>query len=271
MPPIRRQPRSPEPLPPIADPPVGADTIALRATTIEILRALRIHRIIALAGYYDLLQEFNPYALLRLEDTDSNARNFSGNVIGSYSGSYLQQQFSLLTNGAGASVRFNAGAISLLQQMNAPAAYTLICRFRATSTASGSFFGFSNEPAPSWSTGYDRSLYLTEQGQVVLYNWIGSPFFLSAPGDYRDGQPHTLVARMGSGQTTAIFIDGVKVAESTTTGAANYVGHWKIGWSTVFVAGQHRSTFANGITMQGAAIVHAALTDSQITAIHSVA
>jgi hypothetical protein len=266
MPPIRRtgNTTTPPPLPSISDPAVGADSAALRVKIVEILQTLRNRQVIAMpvSTYSAILQDFSPWVYLPLEDTNTNARNSAGGIVGTYSGSYLQQQVSLLSGGIGSSVRFNSGAIALSSQITAPAAYTLICRFTATATAVGGFFSFSNTPSAANTFSYDRELYLDAQGRIGLYNSPGFVFNLLTTATFRDGLPHTLVARMGAGQTTAIFIDGVKVAESNTSGAANYSGWWKVGWAQI------AGGLANGITMQGVAIIHSALTDSQIALIH---
>ena len=212
--------------------------------------------------YYGVLSALNPWELLKLNDSFGDVHNDSGAIVGTYVGNCYLEYDSLLPSVTDRGVKFNSGAIVLNQGITAPPSYTLAVRFLADSNASGGFFGFSNMQAATSGGSYDRNLYLDAQGKINFYNHNGSAYYLTTANSYRDGQPHTLVARMGAGQTTAIFIDGVKVAETSTTGAANYSGWWKIGWSS-------EAGLASGIISQGAAIFHTALTDSQITSIHA--
>lgn len=254
----------------ISDPASGADTAALRLKIIEILQALRNDGIIAIAAaaYYDVIQGFSPYALLKLEDTNANAKSFAGATIGTYSGTYSQEQASLLSDNSGKSVQFNNGAIALSQQIAAPSAFTVICRFKASDSASGGLFGFSNAATPAPGTAYDRAFYMGSDGKINFYSYSNGFINLATSGSYRDNQPHTFVARVGAGQSTAIFIDGVKVAETTSYSLDSYTGSWKIGFAGYY-AGFPASAIATGITIQGAAIVHSALTDAQIATIHA--
>jgi hypothetical protein len=146
-------------------------------------------------------------------------------------------------------------------QLANPIAYTYICRFVASSSAGGGFFGFDDNhgfspPGPS-----DRSLYF-DSGKIKLYNYNGGPYYLTTPNTYQDAILHTLTARMGGGLPTAIFIDGVKVIETSNTGAYNYSGYYKIGYA--YEAGN-----ASGLDIIKPAIFLSALTDTQIIEIHN--
>lgn len=145
-------------------------------------------------------------------------------------------------------------------QLTNPTAYTYICRFVATSTANGGFFGFDDKhgftpPGPS-----DRALYF-DSGKIKLYNYNGGAYYLTTPNSYEDAIPHTLTARMGGGLPTAIFVDGVKVIETATTGAYNYSGYYKAGYA-------YEGGSISGCSIIKPAIFLSALTDAQIISIH---
>lgn len=230
---------------------------SLRAEVNEILAALRAVGIlrepdIAPSQYYEAILSLSPWRVITLSDETG----------GTFSGNYQLNQPSLIPNLAGASAtRFLGGAVTIPDQVRGFAAYSFVCRFLAESDGAGGFAGFSELNSPATNGFHDREIYLTNDGKIAVYNYSTGAYTVTTPNSYRDGEPHTLAVRMGAGQTTAIFIDGVKVAESSATGAFDYFGYLKIGWT--FFTGQ-----ANKLILQGCAFFQTALTDAQIASIH---
>ena len=78
------------------------------------------------------------------------------------------------------------------------------------------------------SSNYDRQIYMTNDGRVLFGVNPGTKVTLSSAAGLNNGQWHQVVATQGT-TGMALYIDGVRVAANTTTGAQSFQGYWRIG------------------------------------------
>lgn len=103
---------------------------------------------------------------------------------------------------------------------------------RTSSTRGGKIIGAGSSRTGA-STSYDRHLYLTDDGRVVLGANPGARRTVeSAPG-FNDGRWHHVVGTLGSGGM-ALHVDGARVASrADTTYGERTTGYWRVGGDTL--------------------------------------
>ena len=111
---------------------------------------------------------------------------------------------------------------------NGPNTFTAEAWFSTTSTSGGKIVGFGNSNNGG-SGGYDRHVYMTNDGHLVFGVYTGNTQTLVTPGTYNDGSWHQVVAEMSSAGMV-LYVDGKKIGSraDTTTGQP-YQGYWRIG------------------------------------------
>lgn len=158
-----------------------------------------------------------------------------------------------------------------------PSSISLEVWFRTTSATPARMLGLSGIPTMS-NGSYDRLLYIDENGRIVFGTHGSGKQYTKSPSgtSYADGNWHHVVATLSSTAGTAIYVDGLKVASSSTiTSGDNSGGIWKVGcgdlsgWSDANGNGMSSSSYFTG-QLQYAAVYHTALTAAQVTA-HYVA
>ena len=113
-----------------------------------------------------------------------------------------------------------------------PQTFTMEAWFRTTSVTGGKILGFGNRNTVA-STAYDRHLYLTNTGQVVLGVSSGGAKTVTSPGTYNNGQWHHVVGSLGA-DGLKLYVDGALVGSRTdATAAAVYMGWWRVGGDTL--------------------------------------
>ena len=126
----------------------------------------------------------------------------------------------------------------------APDTLSVEAWFRTSSTQGGRIIGFSNNPTGlSTGSGYDRLIYLTNDGRVTF----GARPRTEGPGPgaasvrrtvesragLNNNQWHHVVGTLGSGGLT-LYVDGVRVGHrADTTGGMALSGNWRVGADTL--------------------------------------
>lgn len=181
-----------------------------------------------------------PYVFYRLDEAGGTLINdASGNKIpGTYTSIAAYRQPGSLPRNFGYAVRLNGSTSGLVgggAATSNPTTYTVELWFRTTTRAGGKLFGFESTRAATSPT-YDRHLFMQPDGRLVYGGWSATPKTLTTPAPYNDGAWHHLVmtsAVRTAGQTTMLYVDGVKVAEGVTTATQSYGGWWRVGYGTL--------------------------------------
>ncbi|MFB9378409.1 LamG-like jellyroll fold domain-containing protein [Kineococcus gynurae] len=109
-----------------------------------------------------------------------------------------------------------------------PQVFSVEAWFRTTSTTGGKIVGFGTASTGA-SSGYDRHVYLTNDGRLVAGTYSGGVRTVTSAGRYNDGRWHQVVMTVGSGGLTA-YVDGIAVGRNASaTGAQPMTGFWRIG------------------------------------------
>jgi PKD repeat protein len=109
-----------------------------------------------------------------------------------------------------------------------PQSFAVEAWFSTTSTSGGKILGFGNSTTGD-SSGYDRHVYMTNDGRIVFGAYPNDVRTVTSPLPYNDGQWHHVVASLGSSGMD-LYVDGKRVGRrADTTSAQNYSGYWRIG------------------------------------------
>jgi trimeric autotransporter adhesin len=133
----------------------------------------------------------------------------------------------------------STGYISTGKQVAAPgpANFSISAWFR-TSSAGGLIVGYT--ASQTAGTGLcDRAIYMTNTGVLFfgLYNSLLASYntlFTPTGLNYADGTWHHVVATCSSTAGSTMYVDGVKMASSTSVNTgANTAGYWRIGYNSL--------------------------------------
>lgn len=119
--------------------------------------------------------------------------------------------------------------------VTSPSTFAIEGWFKTTSTGGGKLVGFGNSNANTTNASgtYDRHVYMTPSGQLKFGTHDGAQHILAAPGTYRDGSWHHVVAQQSSAGMQ-LFVDGALVDSNTVSTASVYSGYWRLGGDTTW-------------------------------------
>ena len=140
---------------------------------------------------------------------------------------------------------------------------------KTDTTRGGKIIGFGNS-ATGQSTGYDRHVYMDNDGRIWFGAYPGSSQTITSAASYNDGKWHQIVASLGS-LGMSLSVDEKRVAQrSDVTSGQDYQGFWRIGGDNLGGwPNQPASAFLAADIAQ-VAVYSAPLTQTQISA-HYVA
>lgn len=110
---------------------------------------------------------------------------------------------------------------------NNPTNFTISIWVKSIQNSPGDFLVSFNNGQCSHSGNWDRTLYLTET-QIGFYTYNGFNNYLSANGQYKDGNWHHFAVTLGS-LGRKVYVDGQLIIQDNTTSGQNYTGFWRIG------------------------------------------
>ncbi len=108
-----------------------------------------------------------------------------------------------------------------------PTIYSEEAWFKTTTTRGGKIMGFGSTQ-DGLSNGYDRHIYMQDDGKLVFGVHTGQNNVITTPGSYNDGGWHHFVATQ-SGNGMKFYVDGVLTGTNPQTKAQDYAGYWKVG------------------------------------------
>jgi PKD repeat protein len=173
----------------------------------------------------------SPEIYWRLGDTNGTAKDSGPNESnGTYQGGYTQGQNGAFDGATNKAVAFNGsdGFVASNQQFNNPKNYTLEAWFKTTSTAGGKIIGFGASNTGT-SGGYDRHVYMSNDGTVTFGVWTGFTNTITSPTALNDGQWHYVMANQSTTEGLKLYIDGALVGTNGQTDAQDYAGYWRVG------------------------------------------
>lgn len=193
----------------------------------------------------------NPSSYWRLNDRSGTAAADASRSLnaGNYFGGYLQNQTGLLPGVDNAAVKFDgrSGQVVAANAVDNPTTYSEEAWFSTTTNRGGKILGFGSA-ASGTSSGYDRHVYMQDNGQLVFGTWTGQTNVVVTPKSYNDGQRHHVVATQGP-DGMKLYVDGQLIGTNPQTGAQAYTGYWRVGGDTTWGSS---SAFFDGVIDEAA-------------------
>ncbi|SMQ58294.1 PKD domain-containing protein [Agreia sp. VKM Ac-1783] len=148
--------------------------------------------------------------------------------------------------------------ISSATQFNNPNTYALELWFKTTTTRGGKLIGFGANKTGG-SSGYDRHVYMENDGRLTFGTWTGQTNTITTPSAYNDGKWHYMSASQSSAGLK-LFVDGALSGTNPQTQAQDYNGYWRVGGDTTW--GNTAPYFAG--TIDEVAVYPRALTSDEV-------
>lgn len=115
-----------------------------------------------------------------------------------------------------------------------PTNFTISVWFKTSTTTGGRIIGFGSSNTPSVaSLNHDRVIWMTNEGRLAFGNGNFQTVTTPVGIFFNDDQWHHIVAFIGAGQGTRLFVDGQQRASSGNNTVANYAGYWRMGYDTL--------------------------------------
>jgi hypothetical protein len=159
---------------------------------------------------------------------DASGNNDTGSVA---NGGVTYSAPSPVESSTGTGVIMNGSSSQIVssQPSAAPTTYSEEMWFKTSSTEGGYLMGFGNSSS-GMSTGLDRLVYMSNNGQISFGVYDGRSVTIQSPDSYNDGMWHEVVATQGADGMN-LYVDGQLVASGDTNQAQQYltVGYWHVG------------------------------------------
>jgi signal peptidase I len=127
-----------------------------------------------------------------------------------------------------------SGQVWSSYRMNSPQWFTVQIWFATTTTRGGRLIGFGDGANGAVSTRFDRHLYMNNSGVVLFGVYNGTHRVVQSSPGFNDGRWHLASATFSPTTGMTLYLDGVQVATSTVTDAAeNTNGSWRIGYDNI--------------------------------------
>src|SRR5664280_1526657 len=197
----------------------------------------------------------------RLADsTGTQAADSSASLNpGTYNGGVTKGEPGVIAGNTAVTFNGSDGFIASDNAVTNPTTYTEEAWFNTTTTTrGGKIIGFGSSNTGT-SGGYDRHIYMQDDGKLVFGTWTGQTNTVTTPASYNDGKWHQVAASQGS-DGIKLYVDGALIGTNPQTQAQNYTGYWRVGGDNTW--GSSSAFFAG--TIDEAAVYSTVLTPQQV-------
>ena len=132
------------------------------------------------------------------------------------------------TSNTAASFDGNDDFVASTKTYNNPKNYSVEAWFKTTTTNGGKIIGLGASQTGT-SGGYDRHVYMNNDGKVTFGVWTGFTNTITSNTALNDGVWHHVVASQSTADGMKMYIDGALVGTNGQTDAQDYVGYWRVG------------------------------------------
>jgi len=155
----------------------------------------------------------------------------------------------------------SSGYMATLLPYSNPGPFSVELWFNTTTSQGGKLIGFGDSQTGG-SGSYDRHLYMTNSGQLILGIWNGGSTTVQTSSAYNDGAWHHAVGTWASG-TLSLYVDGALIGAASGS-PQNFSGFWRLGYDNIggWPSGPSSYHFAGKI--DEAAVYGYALTSTQV-------
>lgn len=181
------------------------------------------------ADYAATVKAAKPSLYWRLDSTGSTVADASGNGAGGRMTTvYRPAPGAIAGNTAIATYGNDRSLVHADARSASGAAYTVQVWFKANGIGKGGKLVGFEEAQTAFGARSDRSLYMLNDGRLAFGTMPGSAKAITSTRRYNDGAWHMATVTQSSGGTV-LYVDAVRVATGTATGAAAYSGYWRLG------------------------------------------
>jgi PKD repeat protein len=146
-----------------------------------------------------------------------------------------------------------------------PNTYTAEAWIKTTTTSGGKILGFGNANNGN-SSGYDRHVYMTNDGRLVFGIYDNGVRTLTTPQAYNDGAWHHVMTTLGSTGMT-LYVDGKKIgSRADTVQGQPYSGYWRLGGDNLNGWPDQPASFSFAGTVDDVSIYPTALSAARVAA-----
>ncbi len=218
-------------------------------------------------AYGAAIFNLEPDLYWRLDDTSGSTAKDAGifGNNGNIQGGVTLGATGGIANTTNTAATFNGsdGVVVDSNATNNPTIYSETTWFKTTTTSGGKLMGFGNASS-GLSSGYDRHIYMENNGQLTFGTYTGALNTATSSSSYNDGSWHFMAATQSS-DGMKLYVDGALVATNPQTQAQDYTGFWRIGGDVTWGP---QPWFAG--TLDDAAVFSKALTAGQISQLYAL-
>ncbi|WP_461789534.1 LamG-like jellyroll fold domain-containing protein [Pedobacter sp.] len=141
--------------------------------------------------------------------------------------------------------------MSTSNSYSSPAAFTVSCWFKTTTTEGGKLISFGDAQTGS-SSAHDRHIYMVPNGRLYFGVYPSAVRTINSTTSFNDGNWHHVVGIL-SASGMFLYVDGTLLASNANvTTAQSYTGYWRIGYDrmdnswTDWPSGARTQAYFNG-------------------------
>jgi PKD repeat protein len=167
----------------------------------------------------------------RLSESTGTVANDSGpnRMTGAYNGGFTRGVPSAVGVAGDSAITLNGsnGAVASDLTFFGPLIYSEEMWFKTTTTQGGKLIGIGTSKF-GLSSGYDRHVYMLNDGKLRFGVWTGEANVIDSAKSYNDGAWHYLVAQQGPAGMK-MYVDNQLIGTNPQTWAVDHTGYWRVG------------------------------------------
>ena len=180
------------------------------------------------ADYPTTVKAANPAQYWRLNETTSAVADSSGNGNTGTMTTVYRSAPGAITGDTSVSTYGNDKSLVYSSTLATPAdAFSVQVWFKTGTGKGGKLAGLEKSQL-GLGTSADRSLYMLNDGRLAFATLADTAMSVVSSKKYNDGAWHMATATQSS-TGTALYVDAIRVATTTATGAGTAPGYWRLG------------------------------------------
>ncbi|MGV8909960.1 MAG: LamG domain-containing protein, partial [Propionicimonas sp.] len=217
------------------------------------------------ADYPTTVKAANPALYWRLNETTSAVGDSSGNGNTGTMTTVYRSAPGAITGDTSVSTYGNDKSLVYSSAQLTPAdAFTVQTWFKTGTGKGGKLAGLEKSQLGIGSSS-DRSLYMLNDGRLAFGTLADTAMSVVSIKKYNDGAWHMATATQ-SGTGTTLYVDAIRVATTTATGAGTAPGYWRLGGGNLAAwPNQPTSAYFAG-ALDEFAVYNSALSSATVTA-----
>ncbi len=129
----------------------------------------------------------------------------------------------------------STGLVTSRRAVTGPRKFSIELWFKTATTDGGKLIGFGSNQTGT-SSGYDRHIYMMNDGQLTFGVYNRAVKTIETPNTYNDGAWHYVVATYNSSarsRNMKFYVDGRRIGTNTTSSARRFTGYWRVGYDNL--------------------------------------